>query len=92
VGSRLIAELKAWTWREELEEGQMMLRGHGIAYRRLSYDRTVAMVIPLNVVWAWTRRFYLFLRFQAPGGAVWFDDKLAEAYYLGIRETHEKYN
>jgi hypothetical protein len=50
------------------------------------------MVMPLNVIAAWSRRFWIWLRFQAPGGATWLDDKLREAYYLGIRETHTKYH
>ncbi len=69
----------------------MMLPLHGICYRTLSYDRTVCMVMPLNIIVCWSRRLWIWMRFQAPGGMFWFDQKLQEAYYLGIRETHERY-
>ncbi len=69
----------------------MLLPLHGIAYRRWQDGGAVTALMPFNVAWAWSRRFFVWMRFQAPGGMLWLDDKLFEAYNLGHRQAAERY-
>jgi hypothetical protein len=77
---------------EYVEEGCFLSFGHGLAWRCMMTGGCYTALIPLNLFIAWGRRVFYWLRFQGPGGALWLDDKLREAYHLGCRETHAKYN
>jgi hypothetical protein len=88
---RRARDFKGWRPVEQIEEGQTLLPLHGIAYRRWQDAGAITAFIPMNVIWAWARRFLIWMRFQAPGGMVWLDAKLRDAYNLGHREAHAKY-
>lgn len=88
---RRVRDFKGWRPVQQIEEGTMLLPLHGIAYRRWQDAGAMTALMPFNVIWAWGRKFMIWLRFQAPGGWSWLDENLRDAYNLGHREAHAKY-
>ena len=89
-GYRPITALRsAWAGRkpqwliEYVSEGCEFSFGYGLAWRDWSSAGCYTAPMPLNVFIGWGRWIFAWVRFQAPGGATWLDDKLREAYNLG---------
>lgn len=51
---------------QEIGEGEMFPRGHGIAWRRWECNRTVTAAVPFNLVCGWARDFYRWLSYRTP--------------------------
>ena len=63
----------------------MLPKAHGLAYRNWTDAGAVTMVIPMNIIVAWSRRFYQWLRFEVLPGASRLEQVRRDAYAAGHR-------
>lgn len=63
----------------------MLMPLHGIVYRRWQDAGAVTAIMPVNILWAWTRRFYIWCRFESIPKICGMEIVRRDAYAAGHR-------